>query len=245
MMTASEQLDWGLREAEKSRLFVESAIKSQRWDLAQLNQASAFNDLFEVMLLAWRKNMRQPQDLLEQVISCAESTERLERSVIPPEMKVPGSFPYERCNLVLFLGERKACLFPMCFTDISPVSERSLNTLLVQRLAGEALSASWSDTLAVLAKNKRAKLAVETYQTYDSIINAAESGDMDLARLHAKHAAALFLKRAKDKYYEGGPASEGGGPANEFVVDYALAAIQRRYFSSPAPGAEIHWWHWS
>jgi len=217
------------------------------WTGYQLNLNYTFQDWFKALLLAWRMGDAQASTFCGECLAYSIRAERASRNEVPHYQVQFGSFPYDQANLLMILhgvGGKVERLYPMYFKEVAPFSERHMNMLLVQRLAGLPMSASWSKSLARLAKNKRAKLSVETYETYDKIVSHAEAGDMQAALQHASHAAELFVKRANDVYFEGGPASEGGGPANDFVTDYVLAAIQRRLFAGPAPGAEIHWWRW-
>jgi len=93
--------------------------------------------------------------------------------------------------------------------------------------------------LAKLYKSKRYLLAAQTYNLYFDVLNCSEETlkVQDVIVIAEK----LYRKRASNGFFSGGNAIEGGGPDNDIVVDYRLAAILKKINYQ---GSSIHCWNW-
>jgi hypothetical protein len=96
---------------------------------------------------------------------------------------------------------------------------------------------TWDAAMAVLRRSKRAALACDTYALYQRLLQANANEVDSLVR----QAEVLFRKRARNGFYGGGPQTQGGGPDNDFTVDYRLAAILKKLGYT---GETIHLWRW-
>lgn len=244
--SAAEQIDIQKRLSSKAEIAFDRAVSRGDLDLAGSNLQIWFDLAHCCTLTAWRSDDQRAPRFLQDTLRVADRAKRLLLEHVGHAFD-PASFFFEAASLLQILGRSAgeiAEMPPLPYSLMKPFSDRNLSFLLFERITNRAPSGSWDQALATLASNKRATLAVETYATYGSIIDAVQNGDTDRALDEATKAGLLFSQRSSDRYYCGGPATSGGGPANEFVVDYELAAVQRCLFRAPAPGAELHWWRW-
>lgn len=245
-MNPLEQIEFSVREADDCRAAVDEMTALGRWELVRVNLSGAFENSLYAALVACRLDDNRAPLFQRQALDVAR---RAETSLygLPDKTVSPASFCFEAANMLGLLRTRHSTdLIPLkiALADIRPFSNRQLSVLLYERLTGMPPSMDWDRAVAQLAAKKRSKLAAETYSCYGRIMHAAGEGQIELAMKESRNAASLFAKRAADPFYQGGPSIAGGGPSNDFVIDYELAAIQRRYFESAAPGAEVHWWRW-
>jgi len=149
------------------------------------------------------------------------------------EDDVNMDIPCESASILSFLVNDRPVIF-----DVDDLTADSLlDGVIANGLTDDWNQSKWNLGLAQLGKTKGSTLAVETYQTYRKLLQTEKS---ELANL-VDGASKQFAKRKKNAFYSGGLASGGGGPMNDFVVDYVLAAILKKI---DYKGDCIHWWKW-
>ncbi len=92
---------------------------------------------------------------------------------------------------------------------------------------------SWLDKLP-----RPLALVGDTYRCYRRILTAPSQKHASLVQ----EAEDLYRRRARNAYCSGGLQIYGGGPDNEHVVDFILAAILKRIGASSL--SEVHGWRW-
>lgn len=105
----------------------------------------------------------------------------------------------------------------------------------------------WEVFLETFAGDRRLALQCQISSAYMEIIENSAREDQGQAMRAADRAASLFSRRRRDPYFSAS-GEDGGGPDNDHVVDYRLAAILRKCvptFSGPVkPELAIHMWQW-
>ncbi|MCB1599178.1 MAG: hypothetical protein KDI66_04070 [Xanthomonadales bacterium] len=245
-MSYLKQIDLSLDDAQSAHQVIDELIKANRYDRLGLILNSAIESQAYAALVAARFNDARKNSILDDLFRSANLAIRMAESAEFEVAQISRTVRFEMINIYAVFGAplgRPANKFPVFLEWLGlQGGDRYLDALITLRLGGNKCKAEWEGALDRLRYNKRARLCVDTYAGYSAVLDAAENGDLAAAMTNAGKVGELFGRRRRDAFYAGGPANAGGGPANEYVFDYQLAAIQRFYFASPAPGAEMHWW---
>ncbi|MDG2530216.1 hypothetical protein [Caulobacter endophyticus] len=113
-----------------------------------------------------------------------------------------------------------------------------LDRLLAAEIRGEAANGA-QEGIARLGAVKRQALAARSYKGYFEILKAGPNA-AGLAAL-VSSADGAYAARAKDSFFSGGNAIDGGGRYNDLVVDYRLGAILK-HLGHESPS--MHAWKW-
>lgn len=116
-------------------------------------------------------------------------------------------------------------------------SDRLLDSVLGKALWESWNEEAWLSGLTALRQIKNSELSATTYLTYAKLLQASAAEQQNIV----DQAIALFQQRAKNSFFSGSDAAEGGGPYNSLAVDYRLAAIMKKVGCSKET---IHRWRW-
>ena len=125
------------------------------------------------------------------------------------------------------------------FSKDGLVFGRLLSFELVQSLNGKMNESEWLEIISKQRKSKRTELCLLTYNNYRELLFNNDPNKVDEL---VKKGEELFKKRATDSFYSDGAGFEGGGPDNDFTIDYELAAILKKI---DYQGTSIHKYIWS
>jgi hypothetical protein len=246
-MTAEEMIRFFADQAGAAHECLDAAARSGNYYVAALNVREGFKCHLMKGLLQWRHGLGDPVAAMSHAAGMVQQGLTILMSIRPTEppeahlLVTPSLF-------VSYLANR-----PMpAFDEDHLVSATYQGTprmiavlkaeLQVDGFVGRALwdrwdEAKWYAASQAFQQNKRASLACETYRVYARLLKTPA----DQAEPLVREAEALFRKRAKDRFYAGGRQTEGGGPDNDFTVDYRLAAILKKVGYT---GETIHLWRW-
>jgi len=225
-MTPQQMFEFFGQQALRTQRGVEAATAAGNAALLALNYRQRFKAHVMQGLLAWRCGLGSPVAPFQEAVGAWRAG----------AMALAGGdlaeLPLERASFIAFLiGEPPPP--PATLT-----ADRLLDAALAGELHGRVNDEDWQRGLTELQKIKGSDLAAETYQTYGQLLRAApETRESLIAQ-----ATALFNKRGKNGFFSGGDQTEGGGPDNEFVTDYRLAAILKKLAYT---GDSPHRWKWS
>jgi hypothetical protein len=232
-MTPSEMIEFhGERVVSLKQNGLEPALQRGDYHQVAVSVRQIFQNFLMQGLIGWRCELLSPVEPFRQAVqSVREGAAAL--SNLSDEANPTRDLPLDSASIVAVLVDQP----PIPFDVSALIPERLLEGLLANALHGNWDEAAWNKGLEKLRKNKRAALAVETYATYAQLLHADEAATAKLV----EHATQLFKKRAKNSYYSGSYESEGGGPDNEFTVDYRLAAVMKKIGYR---GENLHRWRW-
>jgi|ERR1051325_6024580 hypothetical protein len=229
-MTASEMIDFFRQQAELFSSGVELMANDHNAPMVAVNVAEVFKASLVQGLIAWRFGIGSPIEPLRRATATAARGQKLLQGMDPSQA---GLVPIEQSLFLSYLLSEQA----LTIDSQGLASDRLLDVVLGRSLQGGWDDANWEIGLGQLRKNKRTKLSHESYLAYQHLIHANPN---EVPALVAQ-SSALFGMRKKDAFYKGGPQSEGGGPDNDFTVDYRLAAIMKKIGFR---GDSIHSWKW-
>src|ERR1051325_5228970 len=231
-MTRLELVDFFAQRGKQTADAMEAALRRRELDLVAINVYEAFKSRIMEGLIRWRCDMGSPLECLKGAVEIARKGAALLIGDIGIET-VSREMPLETASIIAFLTDQPIIEFDNSMFE----HERLLDSVLGIGLHNGWENTKWALGLETLGKRKRAKLAVETYSVYDELIHASTKEAPALV----DQASQLFARRKKDGYYAGGIQTEGGGPDNDFTVDYRLAAIMKKIGFR---GDSIHAWKW-
>lgn len=90
--------------------------------------------------------------------------------------------------------------------------------------------------------SKRLTLHIATYENYFSLVRHIHDGSFEKAAECVAVGEQNYKKRGKNAYYSGGASFEGGGPDNDYMFDFRLAALvehARRIAGWELPVSEV------
>jgi hypothetical protein len=213
----------------------------ERGDCAHASQCvyQQFHSCQMEGLICWRRNFGSPVEVFAQgVDALVRGHDQL--STIASDKRVLLNIPVEQATIIAYLLGKTSPRLLMSFED-RDFPENPLDALLAKLLYDGSWSEkerlSWSKAIARLERSRRTKLAFETYSLYERLLFSESSNVSELIST----AETLYLKKAKDSYFSNGESSFGGGPDNEYVVDFRLSAIMKKVNYS---GDSIHRWQW-
>lgn len=258
-MTVSEMISYEREGIERSLKLISQASVEKRYSLATLNFTLALQRSLMLAMLEWRHNLGNPLQALTQSLEFAfrafpelseiDSTQKHWQSV-------NFGVPSYGCGILRRTIDPRLSEWHCQFRDWQELAwkhdgiylEKFLDAGIFHSLMHGAAPEGWNDLLAKVATQKRRKLVHETYTAYMDIVTSARQGDSSQSNAAVVRAAANYNKRASNAYYSGGPGFEGGGPDNEHVIDYRLAALIRMRLpdqgASLTGDAAIHVWRW-
>jgi hypothetical protein len=203
-----------------------------------------------VGLLIWRGGSN-PTEALSKALAVAE--------LVPANYEVAG-FPYLWVNFDVASAGLLAILLevevPASLKAVLPsedlilratreYSAQALSLSLTAVLMGRSQPEFLDAVLSAVPKIRRLSLLRETFECYRDLLDPDGTYATFIERV--RHAESLFLRRKRSDYFSGGRQVDGGGPDNDFVVDYRLAAIlkTRRYFENSDGGViSSHQFRW-
>lgn len=257
--TPTEMIEALREDLERSRELIAEARRSRRHSLGALNFQLAIERSLRLAMLQWRHALGNPLQALTESLELAFRAFP-ELSEIDSTQKhwtsVNFGVPCYVCCILQGTIDPRLLEWHCKFRDWQELArkhdgfsvERFLDAGIFQSLIHGAAPEGWQNLLAKVAAQKRRKLVNETYATYMEIVASARQGDSSSAVAAVLRAAANYNKRARNAYYSGCPQIEGGGPDNEHVVDYRLAALIRMCLpdqgASLTGDAAIHVWRW-
>jgi hypothetical protein len=236
-MTPEQMAAFYQEQAEASPEFLAAARHNRDFHLLVLNQGVFVKGALISGMIRWRHRLGDPRPVFRLAVegSAGFLTDASEVDASQTPWK---HFSFELVDYVrVLLGEPvngefvAGCLGERLpdkheFDDLH-LGDRFLDMAVLLKLATGLRWRLWGDLLQRRAANRRAALVAETYRAYWDLLDSVEAGDAAQAAERAAWSATLYAKRKKDPYYAGGIEYEGGGPYNESVVDFRLAAIIR------------------
>lgn len=190
-------------------------------------------------LICWRRNLGSPVQVLTQgVETLIKGYNQL--STTASDIRVLLDIPVEQATIIAYLLGMTVLELPIRLED-QEFPEKPLDGLLAKALFNgkwnEQERFSWLKAIARLERTKRTKLAFDTYCLYERLLFSESSNIAELIST----AESLYSKRTKDSYFSEGESTFGGGPDNEYVVDFRLSAIMKKINYSRN---SIHRWRW-
>lgn len=218
------------------------------------NYSEAIKDYMMEGLILWRHALGDPREPFSLALEICRNRVRALRSA--PGAQVWAHIDPTPCAFLSWLLEGKSdseLLESACkLSDWKKLSmyyaSQALDVGLLQTLASRTPPSDWDATIADIRARKRWRLMADTYGNYVRLIIAADTGDTSGVKDAIVAGDAFYRKRARADVYE--PAeTEGGGPDNEHVVDYRLAAIIKTTCHGIRgdlfPLGYPHIWRWS
>ncbi len=207
-----------VQHAERSSRGLEAARASGNCELIALNIQQGFDACLKQGLINWRFRLESPVPSLSEAVKRIDAGLAILDSLgIAKKLK---DVTAERAWIVNYLLNRSFRIID----DETLRADRLLDAVLAGGLLGDWNQTAWDTGMEQLEMLEGTALAVETYSTYCRMLNGP---DEDVASL-ADSASKLFELRAKDAFFDGGDATEGGGLYNSITVDYRFAAIIKK-----------------
>ena len=233
-MTAEEMIDFFGDQADGSRLGMGVARSTANYHLAALNCRDALKCRLMQGLITWRLG-RNPTEILEHAVPQLRDDWQILQEVGGDTAQLADT-GFEVAMFVARLVEQ-----PLPFSipkNLSAVleSDRLLDAVLGKWLFGDWEADAWQQGSEQLER-QGSPLAAETFAFYERVAHAAPAEVSELA----KEAEVLFQRRKRDDFYSGGDQTEGGGPDNDFTVDYRFAALAKHVGGQ---SDSIHCWQW-
>jgi hypothetical protein len=233
-MTADDMVAFFGEQADGAGEGILAAQSASDYYLAAVNCAEGFKCRLMQGLITWRMGRNPTEHLCQAVRQFRNDWQAV--MTIGGEAANPSDAAFEQVPFVAYLiGE------PLPFAVDPSVTSRVECDRLLDAVLGRWLfdtwdASDWQQGLEEL-RRKGSQLAVETYELYSRMTQASHE---ELPRL-AEEAATLFSRRKKDAFFAGGVQTAGGGPDNDFTVDYRFAALAKRVGYN---GDSIHCWCW-
>ncbi|WP_027622835.1 hypothetical protein [Acetivibrio clariflavus] len=186
-------------------------------------------------LISWRTGIDIPTKYLCDAVDVA--------NVAVDDLKSLGSkniaedFFIEIAAIIAFIVNKPFEIHE--FSKEGIVFDRLLSFELAQSLNGKSNELEWIEIINKQKKSRRTELCLLTYNNYRELMFNNDPNKIDEL---VKKGEELFKKRKTDSFYSGGEAIEGGGPDNDFTIDYELAAILKKI---DYQGTSIHKYIWS
>lgn len=247
-MTVEQMVDLFRVQAGMSLTAVEKARKSRSYDLAAFNLSSAFDACLMTGLIQWRLG-EDPRPALKGALDVVPlGLEVLEG--LNPDGQHWKSCDFSRNGFLELLLDEKSSPWPHPATAQwalfgADYASQFLDRGLLEAAQSDDEPPEWQPLLSTLRAQPRLSLLSDTYSAYLETVRAA---DRNLALRSAEAASRLFSRREADDYFAGGRGTDGGGPDNEHVVDFRLAALVRARLPEAAsaltPDTRLHLWRW-
>lgn len=206
----------------------------ENYGLFSQNADNIFRYNIELGMLAWREG-GSPRPFFEEAIDDFIMYRNDLASRGMTTAKLPNT---EAVFIATLLDRQSAFVLGACELDVC--GDVFLDCHLAKRLLGLPADDSMQAGFERLGKRaKRHALAIRTYEVYFHLI-ALDSSSADVEQSVAA-ADANYAARRRDGYYSGGHSTNGGGEANDFVIDYRLAAIMKY---RGIERESVHRWRW-
>lgn len=232
-MTSEQMIAFFSEQAAVFRKAAQAARDSSNYQLAALNIHQTFKDYLMAGLIQWRTGSESPAAFIGDAVHAVTDGLWVLSSFGNP---FAGSeIPVEQASICAFLIGLEG---PVC-SGMVLNSDRRLDSIIADALLDKWEQPAWDSAMAELRAIKGSRLAVETYAAYHNLLF---SRPKDASREDwVRSCEVLFKRRAKDGFYGGGDQTYGGGPDNNFIVDYRLAAILKKIGYD---GESLHLWRW-
>jgi len=214
-----------------------NAQQTGSYQLLALCSRQFFKSQLALGLIKWRNN-EDPRPNFEKAIERAV-TNIPELSKLSTLAVIEEDFRLENLKIIAFLLDKTTELE----INLESVKEtdRRLDCLLASTICDRVnlkIDTQTHIEILKLFKNKRTSLAAKTYETYFEILHNPNAKNVEEV---VKKAENLYLDRSSDSFYSGGDTTDGGGPDNDIVVDFRLAAVLKKINYQ---GNSIHRWNW-
>lgn len=211
------------------------AKENGNYQLAALNCRQALRSRMMQGLIIWRSGDKPTLQFEHAISRFAEDWRTLQE--IGGESAMLSDAGYEQVYFVAYLVDQ-----PLPFVAHSNAAKGKLCDRMLDTVLGQWLFDGWDATLWEVGMEamhtRTSKLAVSTYAYYQRVTQASKQ---DFPEFEAT-ADELFRQRKKDSFFAGGVQTSGGGPDNDFTVDYRFAALAKRIGLSS--DSSIHAWRW-
>jgi hypothetical protein len=234
-MNCDRQYAFFLEQSECSRNALIHAEEICNGHLLALNANMYFTEKMMCGLVLWACGGDPREHMCLAIKALEQSAQTLKK--LTPGVRVSQELPVEKANLIAHLIDRPTEL-QISLADFDP-GDRRLDCLLAMALSNQADLGLFSNEIDVFAKSKKHTLAAKSYETYLAILDAETSDNSMQSLVNA--AEILYKQRARDEFFSGGDPTGGGGPDNEFLLDFRLAAVLKKTRFS---GESIHRWVW-
>ncbi|PHR98520.1 MAG: hypothetical protein COA78_25985 [Blastopirellula sp.] len=233
-MTTEQMIDFFGEQANAAASEGMLAAKEEgHYYLATINCGEAFKCRLMKSLIQWRIGTDPSDSLSEAAEGFADDW--LTVSTIGNSDTQSADVPAERVAFVAYLIGKP---YPIVPSSDGLQSDRLLDLVLGNWLFDSWNGELWEQGMEQLRRMDRTDLSVRTYELYKSVVDATGA---DLPAL-SQEGEKLFAKRKSDSFFSGGDQTEGGGPDNDFTVDYRLAALLKRAGFDGT--SETHAWKW-
>ncbi len=212
---------------EQGELFHQGMVETADLSPEELvfSAAETFKAKAVAGLILWRHGLSDPRDQLGEAVATARQFLEGKGS----QARNVTEFPIaSACYLAELCSQPWAAMRDLIGGAIPRptrlvATEQSLDGTLLDAMGGASLPHSWPDGVA-----NKPSLLVLSYRCYGTLIRARPEQRQPLVR----EAETLFRKRRRDGYYSGGSQLHGGGPDNDHVVDFVLAAVLKHIGAS-------------
>ena len=244
-MTPTEMIEF-YREQVKlfTRPLLDPAATSDYSHNALRFEAASWSQMM-VALMRWRLNEGNPAPELGRTLTLAqEAAERLENLG-------PGQPHWKSYNFALgifagiILNSKAPSSLTQHLPDLTEFCNPTADTIcplldaaLCQSISSQEPVGAHQQLLDFTSDRERLRLLHDTYSLYFQLISEGRAGTS--CQETVSQLDTLFSKRRSDEFFAGGIDTDGGGPDNDLVVDYRLAAIIR--FASIPSVESKHCW---
>lgn len=231
-LTTSEMISFFGEQTKRTRLGMTAAQSSGNYQLAAMNCRQAFKCRLMKSLIEWRTETDPSDSLSEAVEGFADDWGTV--AAVGGDDASFADVPAERVMFAAYLvGKSSSIDADSDALQSDRLLDLALGTWLIDSWDGEL----WDRGIEQL-RQAGDNLAVQTYELYKAVIDAAAS---DLPTL-SREGESLFAKRKTNSFFGGGDQTEGGGDDNNITVDYRLAAVLKHAGFNSANA--IHVWKW-
>ena len=225
MMTPAEMVKFHIERSMSAAKAMLAAQAAGNFALAAQNARQLFKNRLMTGLLTWRLGGDSRSAVEEAVAGFVAGRHVLQQ--IDPGAKVDQVLPVPNALLVAFLVDKDPESSPdVAQSDEHDACERRLDWLLVVGDPREGGSRRGGRR----GRRARVKEALQARGRHlpHLLRDPAPCAAGGPAERPGPDGRGALRQRARDSFYSGGEATEGGGPDNAYVVDYRLAAVLKK-----------------
>jgi len=255
-MTIPEMVRFFDEQAQENSRWVASHAQAGNLPMVEVNQTFYLSNMLTSALVQWRARLGSPSETMAQLVEGTSGfLAVLER--LSPNNPAWKRFCFEVVDYakILLGASVDADALRSCLPESMPsdrelgshsLGERLPDMAVILRLVTGEKWPLWDALIEKRSSRKMLRLWSENYRAYWDLIGKAEVKDVAAVGETALRISEMFDRRERNPYYANGLPYEGGGPHNDIVVDFRLAAILRhcghRGIEPPLPEGFAHRW---
>lgn len=253
-MTPRQIIAFNAEEISHIDSAIEAARSTSNYSLAAMNYNEKIKNHLCSALISWRHDIVDPRTELNAALKTAQAAVE-ELTVLDPSQLHWRSLDLSAVLIVAFLLKantdflrKKACDLSTWQSYANQHSDAILETVLCERLTSGKEVVEWKAIEAHFKKRAKTALFLSTHMNYLETLDQIDAKRFEVAEKSVQKGFDLYTSRASDSYYASGPALAGGGPNNQNMIDFALAAVveygkRRRQDFCHGLHSE-HFWRW-